>query len=157
MAKLPIIAYPDPILEAKAKKIKDPKSSEINELILDMAETLDDKGVGLAAPQVGKSLRLCIIKFENKTYILINPKISSKSWKKEIKEEGCLSFPGLYLPVKRNQKITVKAQNRSGKKITLKAEGFFARVLQHEIDHLDGILFIEREAQIKPAKSFLKK
>lgn len=143
---LPIITYPNDILRGKNEKIKDPKSSEIKELILDMLETMEASGnaLGLAAPQVGASVRLCIIKLDRKTYILINPKISARSWKKEISEEGCLSFPGKFIPIKRNYKITANALDKNGEKIIIRAEGLLARALQHEIDHLDGILFIDK-------------
>jgi peptide deformylase len=143
---LPILTYPNDILRKKNEKIKDPKSQEIKELILDMLQTMEDNGnaLGLAAPQVSASVRLCIIKLDRKTHILINPKIVSRSWKKEVSEEGCLSFPGKFIPVKRHQKVTVKTLDKNGEKIIIKAEGIFARALQHEIDHLDGILFIDR-------------
>lgn len=143
---LPIKIYPSDILRENSKKIKDPQVSETHELIFDMLETMEANGnaLGLAAPQVGSSVRLCIIKFSGKTYILINPKIKAKSWKKEIAEEGCLSFPGKFLPIKRHKKVTVVALNRNGKKIILKAESLFSRALQHEIDHLDGVLFIDK-------------
>lgn len=143
---LPIIEYPNEILKIKAQKIKDPKSREVKDLVFDMLQTMENSGnaLGLAAPQVGVSLRLCIIKLSGKTHILINPKITRKSWGKEICEEGCLSFPGKFIPIKRSKKVTVKAFNRKGEKTILKAEGLLARALQHEIDHLDGILFIER-------------
>lgn len=153
MPILPIITYPNPILEKKTSRIKDLKSPEIKELVFNMLETLEaKKGLGLAANQVGKSLRLCVIKFEGRTYILINPKYKSKSWKKAALEEGCLSFPGLFFPVKRHIKVTVEAQNRKGNKIILKADGMLSRALQHEIDHLDGILFTSRKAKIREKK-----
>jgi len=143
---LPILTYPNPLLKKKAEKIKDPRNPEIKELIFDMLETLEqNNGLGLAAPQVGKSIRLCIIKFNGKTYIFINPKIKSKSWKKEILEEGCLSFPGKFMPIKRSRKVKVEALDRKGEKIKIEAEGLLARAMQHEIDHLDGILFIDRK------------
>ncbi|MFA6383073.1 MAG: peptide deformylase [Parcubacteria group bacterium] len=148
MAQLQIITYPNPILQKKTTKIKDAKSPEIKELILDMLETLEqNSGVGLAAPQVGKSLKLCVIKLAGRTHILINPEIKSKSWRKTIEEEGCLSFPGQFIPVKRSSTVKVKAENRAGKAVTLSAEGLFSRALQHEIDHLNGILFIDRKAK----------
>jgi peptide deformylase len=148
MAQLQIITYPNPILQKKTAKIKETKSPEIKELILDMLETLEqNNGVGLAAPQVGKSVRLCIIKLAGRTHILINPEIKSRSWRKTVKEEGCLSFPGEFIPVKRSSAVKVKAENRTGKTVTISAEGLFSRALQHEIDHLDGILFIDRKAK----------
>jgi peptide deformylase len=150
MPQLPIVTYPNPILVKKTKKIADPKSPEIKALIFDMLETLEkNNGLGLAAPQVGKSVRLCVIKFDNKTHILINPEFKSKSWAKVTAEEGCLSFPGEFIPIKRSKKVTVKAQDRKGKKIIIQADGMLSRALQHEIDHLDGILFIKRKAKIK--------
>jgi len=143
---LPIITYPNSLLTKKAEKIKNAKDPEIKDLIFDMLETLKnaENGMGLAAPQVGKTVRLCIIRFQGKNYILINPKIKSKSLGKEILEEGCLSFPGRYVPVKRHKKVKVEAEDRHGNKIIIKAEGILARALQHEIDHLDGVLLIER-------------
>jgi len=150
MTVLPILIYPDPILEKKAGRIQDPKNPEIRELIIDMLETMENSdGLGIAAPQIGKSLRLCVIKFDGKTYVLINPKFISKSWKKVIAEEGCLSFPGIFIPVKRSKKVSVSAIDRQGQEVIIKAEGMLARVLQHEIDHLDGVPFTKRRAKIK--------
>lgn len=147
---LPILTYPNKILRQKAKKVKNPKDPEIKELALDILETLEKaNGLGLAAPQIGKSLQLCVVKndrdSESKTYILINPKIISKSWKKEIGEEGCLSFPEKFIPVKRHVKVKVSALDREGKKLIIKASGLLARAFQHEIDHLNGILFIDKK------------
>lgn len=154
MTVLPISLYPEPVLKKKAVKIPNPKDPEIRELILDMLETMEENGgVGLAANQVGRSLMLAVIKVDGKTYILVNPVIKSKSWKKIIEEEGCLSFPGLRLPILRHQKVRVKAQNRQGTIYELKAEGLLSRVLQHEIDHLDGIPFTKRKAKIKKSKN----
>lgn len=150
MTILPILVYPNPILLKKSRKINDPQSLEIQELIFDMLQTMDanDNCLGLAAPQIGKSLRLCIIKLEGKTYIIINPKFKSKSWKKVVFEEGCLSFPGLFIPVKRSAKVSVKAQDKTGKAYDIKADNLLARALQHEIDHLDGIPFTKRKAKV---------
>lgn len=145
MTVLPILIYPNPLLKKKSDEIKNPKDPAVRELIFDMLETIKkNNGLGLAAPQVGKLVRLCVVKFERKTYILINPKIKSKSWGKEIAEEGCLSFPGQFIPIKRFKKVKVVAQDKIGKKISIEAEGLLARAFQHEIDHLDGILFIDR-------------
>ncbi len=150
MPILPIITYPHKILETKAKKVTNIKSPEIKELVFNMLETLEaKKGLGLAANQVGKSLRLCVIKFEGRTNILFNPKYKSKSWKKAVFEEGCLSFPGMFFPVKRHIKVTVEAQDRKGNKFILKADGLLSRALQHEIDHLDGIVFTSRKVKIR--------
>jgi len=104
-------------------------------------------GIGLAAPQVGLSLRLCVINLEHlglDPFALINPKIVTKSWKKIEMEEGCLSIPGVFGIVKRPEKITVKAINLAGKENIVKADGLLARVIQHEVDHLDGILITSK-------------
>ena len=144
---LPIITYPNKVLREKTKTIKRPQDKEIQSLIFDMLETMENSGnaLGLAAPQVNQSVKLCIIKFSGKTYILINPKITRKSWKKEIGEEGCLSFPGKFIPVKRHKKVTVKALDKNGEEITVKADGLLSRAFQHEIDHLNGVLFIDKK------------
>ncbi|MFA6973712.1 MAG: peptide deformylase [Parcubacteria group bacterium] len=153
MPELPIITYPNPILKKKTKKIKDPKAPEIKALVLDMLETMENQGgLGLAAPQVGASVRLCVIKLDGKTHILINPEIKSRSWRKVVSEEGCLSFPGEFIPVKRSRSVKVKAADRNGKTVEIAADGLFARALQHEIDHLDGILYIERKAKMSAKK-----
>jgi peptide deformylase len=153
MTILPIKLYPDPILKQKTEIIENPNDPQIQELILDMIETMEaNNGMGLAAPQVGKSLRICIIKYESKTYVLINPQFKSKSWSKELAEEGCLSFPGQFIPIKRSKKVVVEAIGKNAKEITLEATGTLARAFQHEIDHLDGILFIERS----PVKKLIK-
>lgn len=153
MTELKIVEYPNPILLQKTEPILDVKKASIKKLISDMLETMEkNNGVGLAAPQVGKSLRLCVIRVENETYILINPRITYKSYLKEIWEEGCLSFPGKFIPVKRHKKVRVKAQNELGEEVTIKAEGLLSRALQHEIDHLDGKLYIEKEVRLRKRK-----
>ena len=153
MAILPITTYPDPLLLKKALAIKDPKDPAIQELILDMFETMEkNNGIGLAAPQVGKSLRLCVIKLEGKSYVLINPVFKSKSWKKTVAEEGCLSLPGQFMQVKRSQKVKVKALDRKGKEVIIQAQDMLARAFQHEIDHLNGTLIIEKRVKEKIKK-----
>ncbi len=141
-----LILYPDPILNKKTTLIKDPTSPEIQELIFEMLETMEkNNGLGIAAPQVGKSVRLCIVKLDGQTHILINPILKSKSWKKEIEEEGCLSFPEIFVPVKRHYRVKVEALDRKGNKKIIQAEGLLARAFQHEIDHLDGITIEDRK------------
>ncbi len=145
MAILPIIKYPNPILRKKAKKISDPTDPEVQKLISQMISAMKKKnGLGLAAPQVKKSLRLCVIEEDGAVYVFINPKVTSVSRKKVIMEEGCLSFPGKFLPIKRSEKVKVRYLNEEGVKSKLKADGILARAIQHEIDHLDGILMIDR-------------
>lgn len=143
---LPIVTDPNPILRKRNKKIKDASDPKVRKLIFDMLDTLEaNNGLGLAAPQVGENLRLCVVKFGGKTHILINPEITYRSWRKEILEEGCLSFPGQWYGIKRSKKVKVKAQDREGKHLEMEAEDMLARAFQHEIDHLDGILFVDRK------------
>lgn len=145
---LEIIKYPNPILRQKTSPIKDPTDPKIKKLVAEMTSTLRaHDGLGLAAPQVGQSLRLCIAEVENELFVLINPEIKKVSGKEVDMEEGCLSFPGKYTPIKRFEKIKIKALDTDGKKQTIRAKGLLARVLQHEIDHLEGILLVDRAGQ----------
>jgi peptide deformylase len=144
MAILEIKEYGEPILRGKALPVKE-IAPEILNLIKDMAETMyTDSGVGLAAPQVGVSKRIIVIDGEEEgLMVLINP-ILVKSEGELVEEEGCLSIPGIYSQVKRASKVTVRALNENGDPIEMTKKGLAARALQHEIDHLDGILFIDR-------------
>ena len=149
---LEIKENPDPVLRQKNAKIKDVSTPEIQTLILNMTETMHEaKGVGLAASQVGVNLRLCLIEVEEKLYVLVNPKITAKSRKKILSDEGCLSFPGIFLPISRAAQVQVRYLDQTGTAQKIKADGLLARALQHEIDHLDGVLFIDRikKAQLK--------
>lgn len=138
-----IITYPNSILRKKSQLIED--FSDLKKFIPEFTKTMQEKeGIGLAAPQVGKSIRLITIQTKNGPKTFINPKITSKSFKKKIAEEGCLSLPKIFGKVKRSTKISVKFQDQDGNKHKLTAQGLYARVLQHEIDHLDGILFIDK-------------
>lgn len=148
---LPIITIPNPILREKARKIgpEEIKSSTIKKLIFDMKETVVPAGgVGLAAPQVGFSVRLIVIAIENKITALINPEIIKFSWRTEVDEEGCLSVPGKFGSVRRAKSIIVEALDENGTPLKFRAEKFFARVIQHEVDHLDGILFTDKAKKI---------
>jgi len=145
--KLSIVKYPNPILTTKTKKVKDPLDLEIQKLIPGMISLMrTSNGMGLAANQAGKSIRLCIIedKEEEKMYVLINPTITTVSKTKIVMEEGCLSFPGEFFPISRPEKVQVRYLDETGKSAKIKVAGLLARALQHEIDHLDGIVFIER-------------
>jgi peptide deformylase len=139
---LEIKKYPNPILRKKSEKVEK-VTPEIKKLIEDMTEAMEkNDGVGLAAPQIGELKRIIVIKTNQGPKAFINPKILNKSRKTETLEEGCLSFPGLFLRIKRAKEIEIEAFDEKSKKI--KAEGILAKVLQHEIDHLDGILFIDK-------------
>lgn len=144
MAILEIKEYGEPVLREKSLLVKE-ITPEILNLIKDMAETMyTASGMGLAAPQVGVSKRIIITDGEEEGLIvLINPTII-ESEGEVIKEEGCLSVPDIYSQVKRSSKVTIKALNESGDPIEITKEGLIARALQHEIDHLNGILFIDK-------------
>jgi len=159
MALLEIKKYPEKILKQKTAPVGT-INSEIHHLIDDMIETMyAARGIGLAANQVGVSKRLCVIdtsgrEEKGELIVLINPAIVGKEGAEE-SDEGCLSIPG-YLPViKRSAKVVVKCLNREGKAIQFEATGLLARALQHEIDHLDGLLIIDRISPIK--REFFKK
>jgi len=139
---LEIKKYPDPVLRKKCGEVKG-INDEVKKLIADMKETMErNNGIGLAAPQVGVSKRIIVVETEEGPIEFINPKILKRGKEKEVIEEGCLSFPNLFLKIKRPKEVEIEAFNGEGKKI--KAVGLLARVLQHEIDHLEGILFIDR-------------
>lgn len=142
---LKIVKDPDPILRQEAQEIEDVLDSKIQKLIDDMIKAMrKNKGIGLAAPQVGESLKLFVVEMMDEPLVLINPEIIWFSDKKEEDEEGCLSIPGKFEKVKRSYTIKVKGINRENKKVKIKAEGLLARVIQHETDHLNGVLFIDR-------------
>ena len=132
------------MLREKAKRVSRVDTS-IQRLIDDLAETmLAAPGAGLAAPQIGIPLRVCVVKGdENQIWALANPEIV-KSDGVQVGYEGCLSYPGWVGEVARYETVVVKGRNRRGKEVRIKSTGFTARAFQHEIDHLDGILFIDR-------------
>ena len=144
MAILEIKEYGEPVLREKALPVKE-ITPEILNLIKDMAETMyTASGVGLAALQVGVPKRIILVDGEEDGLIvLINPVII-KSEGEVVAEEGCLSVPDIYSQVKRSSKVTIKALNENGDPIEITKEDLIARALQHEIDHLDGILFVDR-------------
>jgi peptide deformylase len=143
MAIRKIVLLGDPILRQKAKRVSRFDES-IQQLIDDMIDTLRDApGTGLAAPQVGVPLRVAVIEVDEQITVVCNPQIVEMEGEYE-PEEGCLSIPGYVANVRRALKVVVKAKNRRGKEIKVKADGLLAHALQHEIDHLDGILFIDR-------------
>lgn len=148
MATRRILSYTEPILRKKCKQVEEFDDS-LAALLDDMDETLQKaQGAGLAAPQIGILKAVCIIDVNDKFYEFINPVIVSHSSSTNIHEEGCLSVKGnngecLYYPVERYNAVTVEAFDRYGEKFRVKLKGFAARAAQHEIDHLDGIIFID--------------
>lgn len=143
MSILHILKYPNPLLRKKSQAVKKVDDA-LRRLIKDMIETMHTApGVGLAAPQIGKNLRLIVVDVGAGPMALANPKIKKKTGK-QVFEEGCLSVPGLLGMVERAQKIEVSALDKNGQPIEIEAEDFLATVIQHEMDHLDGKLFIDR-------------
>lgn len=135
----------DEILRKKSKEVE-AVDDKIREILDDMIETMHKyNGVGLAGPQIGLLKRLVVIDlYDEKGPIkLVNPKIIKQDGKQEV-EEGCLSFPNQYAKIIRPAKVTIEALNENGKKIKIKAEGLLAQAISHEIDHLDGVLFVDK-------------
>ncbi len=144
---LPILTYPNKVLRDPTEPVVFPLSKEIKKLTADMIDTVRKAdGIGLAGPQVGKSVKLIIVNLEKNGVPLLalyNPKVTSKGFGKTEIEEGCLSIPGVFGMVKRSKKVTVEAQNAEGKIIKFSDDGWIARVAQHEIDHINGVLIID--------------
>lgn len=134
----------NPILRKKTEPIIE-ISSEVLDLIKDMQETMiKDNGVGLSANQVGRNIRVFVISPDlSKKQVFINPEIIKFSKKTETVEEGCLSLPGIFFPVERAKSLKIKAVNEKGKKFKLRARGLLARAIQHEYDHLNGVLICD--------------
>ena len=143
-----IVTYPEPFLATKALPVRS-VDGRIRELVRDMFDTMyESKGIGLAAPQIGVGKRVIVLDIspveeEIKPLALVNPEIVGKQGQVE-GMEGCLSVPGVEGMVCRYESVTVTGKNESGDPVTIEASGLLSRVLQHEIDHLDGILFIDR-------------
>jgi len=146
---LKIITNPNPILRQRSKKVTNIFSSKIQRLVPDMITTMmKNDGVGLAAPQIGKNIRLIVLSYEDETLVMFNPRLVKKSIFKEWGEEGCLSVPETYGDVKRHKKIVMEYQDEACETKTLKAKGLLSRIIQHEIDHLDAILFIDKAKNV---------
>jgi peptide deformylase len=157
MAILEIATLPEPVLRRKAKPVADFGPS-LQTLADDMIETMRvAPGVGLAAPQVGESIRLIVVEYPlddeqedapKKLYVVANPEIKEISAETELGIEGCLSIPGLHGEVERALAVTVRGRTRRGQPIKIKAKGWMARIFQHEIDHLDGVVFTDRATRV---------
>lgn len=140
-----ILHHPSPVLRGHADPVDTAGDSSLRELVREMAATMyEENGVGLAAPQVGVDKRLIVFDVEDRLAALCNPEIVEFSEDKVVDDEGCLSVPGITVPVERSRRIVCSAETIEGRPLTIEAEDMVARVLQHEIDHLDGILIIDR-------------
>jgi len=145
MAVLKVRKYGDPVLRRRAVEITD-VTPELHKTIADMVETMyDEAGIGLAAPQIGISLRLMVVGHDERREprALINPAIVDRGGEVTA-EEGCLSIPGIFAPVTRSEWVDLEAKDVEGRPVKIHGRGLLARVLQHEMDHLDGVLFIDR-------------
>jgi peptide deformylase len=152
MALLEIVTVPDPILRRKAHKVTD-FGKDFQTLVTNMIDTMRDApGVGLAAPQVAVSMRLIVVEYGDdedeeapkKLYVVVNPEIVEKSEEMVLGVEACLSVPDLVGEVDRHERIVIKGLNRHGKPVKIKAQGWLARIFQHEIDHVEGIVYTDR-------------
>lgn len=143
--RLSIKKYPNPILRKKAEEIKTitPKIQSIANDMIETLEAINDVGMGIAGNQVGILKRIILVKIEDKPFIIINPKIIKQDGQEELLE-GCLSFPSLFINIKRSANLTFRGLDIHGKEIKRDVSGLASRIIQHEIDHLDGILFIDR-------------
>jgi len=146
--------YGSEVLRKRAQEIEEINGTVLT-LVKDMKETMHaSSGVGLAGNQVGVLLRIITFVYPEtqKDGVLLNPEIVYRSEERELGEEGCLSIPEIYAKVERSREVLVKGMNEEGEKVTMEAQGFLARILQHEIDHLDGILFVDR---LSPSRRLL--
>ncbi|MBE9528314.1 MAG: peptide deformylase [Proteobacteria bacterium] len=153
MPPLKIVKYPNKTLQERSEGVVE-VDAEVSLFIDDLVETMrGSTGVGIAAPQVGRLLRIIVVDVTPKNpghgeLVLINPKITAQSGKRKGRE-GCLSVPGFIANIKRSRKVTVSALDRDGEAVEIEASGFEAVALQHEIDHLDGILFLDHITDMK--------
>jgi peptide deformylase len=170
MALRRIVTLPDPVLRRKAKPVTK-FDKDLQVLIDDMLETMRDApGVGLAAPQINIPLRLAVIEYaegededaeegvevkprKKKLFVIINPEIIKASEEKLLGVEGCLSVPGLVGEVERHETLQIKALNRHGRPVKLKVDGWLARIFQHEIDHLNGVMFTDLATKVWKPKT----
>ncbi len=150
---LPVLQFPDPLLHQKAEPVRE-ITPEIVKLAKDMAETMyAEKGIGLAAPQVGQLLRMIVVDVmhpdgEAELYTFINPELTLMG-ERMICEEGCLSVPEFRADVERAEKVLLRAQDLGGMPVEMEVDDLMAICLQHEVDHLDGKLFIDRISRLK--------
>jgi len=148
MALREVITYPHPLLRKKSQPVEE-VTDDVLQLIDDMAETMyAQRGIGLAAVQIGIHRQVITVDVGQGLMALINPEVLDRSGETQM-EEGCLCLPGVTVEVERSEKITVRGLNEKGEVVTLPAEGLLARALQHEIDHLDGVLIVDKVSRLK--------
>jgi peptide deformylase len=154
IARLPILVVPHPSLKTRARAVTPADAETVRDLIPRMfAAMYDAPGIGLAAPQVGVGLRLAVIDLmprdKSEQMVLINPSIVAASKDMAVREEGCLSLPNMYADVERPAAVTVRYHDETGVAHQVEADGLLAACLQHELDHLDGVLFVDHLSALK--------
>lgn len=149
-----IIQHPNPVLDNISAKVEDVQNTQVQRLVGDLIDTLKSTrdGIGLAAPQIGENLRVFVGEINKQIRVFINPEITNLSNKTTLLDEGCLSVPAVVGRVPRARKLTVKAFDETGKKFKLTLKGIEAQLIQHEVDHLDGMLFLRRAAEVHRLK-----
>jgi len=158
---LPIVKYPQKILRNKTRQVAFPLAAPLKKLVRNMHDTVKKaEGIGLAAPQVGHDLAIIVVELESlglPPFALINPEIIESSKKKNEMEEGCLSIPKVFGMVSRPESIKFRGFNIQGQEIVAHADGMLAKVLQHEIDHINGVLIIDRIKKYTQGEELIKK
>lgn len=140
-----ILAHPSPALKCGTSEVDPTTDADLIPLVKTMARAMyAAPGVGLAAPQIGVLKRVIVLDIDDGLIVMCNPRIVEKSDETEVEDEGCLSLPGITVPVERSLSVTCEALNLEGKEVRVEAADLLARALQHEIDHLDGVLIIDR-------------
>jgi peptide deformylase len=140
-----VLHHPSPVLKSRAREVEPTGDVGLRDLVRAMAETMyEENGVGLAAPQVGVDKRVIVFDVDDRLAALCNPVITEFGVETAVDDEGCLSVPGITVPIERSIRVVCAGQTIEGREITLEAEDLLARVLQHEIDHLDGVLILDR-------------
>ena len=144
MMELDVKRFGDPVLKSRSTPVKEFDES-LERLASDMLSTMRaHEGVGLAANQVGRLKRILVATFEEDDYVLVNPIVESRTEETEMAPEGCLSIPGVHVEVERAKGVAVSGMDAKGEPVRMEVEGLLARILQHEIDHLDGVLILDR-------------
>ncbi len=140
-----VLHHPSPVLKARAHEVDVTSDPALRDLVRAMAETMyEESGIGLAAPQVGVDKRVIVFDVDDRLAALCNPVIVEFGEETVVDDEGCLSVPGITVPVERSTRVVCTGLTLEGRDITIEAEDLLARVLQHEIDHLDGVLILDR-------------
>ena len=142
----------DPVLKKKSKEVKNINEEE-KKFSQDLIETMVKKdGIGIASPQIGVLKKIIVVQTQSGPQVFVNPKIIKKSKETETEEEGCLNFPGIFLDIKRSKRVEVEAENLKQEKIYIKATGLTAKIFQHEIDHLEGFVIVDRVSFLEKLK-----